>query len=262
MMKKKKLILLLCILCLSKSVVMAADYEVTQGSEYAFAKPTSITQMTVLDSISKEARNKSKDSFLIPPMFASPTSNLLGSGELLTPNLLTDNQLKDYKVEAYTGVGSVNPLQLETGYGITSAFTYLTDDMYYLEGHIGILEIPSIKVLAKVYEGTTTSSMSKGVAHFTDSSVWNGNVCIAGHNRGTNAYFANIHKLNNGDLITLTTKKGTRNYRVMNVEKISVNDTKNLQNTKDNVITLITCVKNQADYYRWCVQGIETGAVR
>lgn len=262
MKQKKKLILLLCILCLSKSEVLAADYEVTPGSEYAFAKPTSVSEVTVSDSIRKEERNKSKDSALIPPMFASFTSNLLGSGELLTPNLLTDNQLKDYPIEAYTGASSINPLQLETGYGYSPTFTYLTDDMYYSQGHIGTLSIPSIKVSVKVYEGTTTASMSKGVAHFTDSSVWNGNVCLAGHNRGTNAYFANIHKLNNGDLITLTTKKGTRNYRVMNVEKISVNDTKNLQNTKDNVITLITCVKNQADYYRWCVQGIETGAVR
>ena len=27
--------------------------------------------------------------------------------------------------------------------------------------------------------------------------------------------------------------------------------------TADNIITLITCVKNQADDYRWCVQGYE-----
>jgi len=87
--------------------------------------------------------------------------------------------------------------------------------------------------------------------------VWNGNVCLAAHNRGTNAYFGKIHELDYGDKITLTTKKGTRTYRVFNVEKISVSDTSNLQGTSDNMITLITCVKNQADYYRWCVQGYE-----
>ena len=63
--------------------------------------------------------------------------------------------------------------------------------------------------------------MTKGVGHFTDTSIWNGNVCLAAHNRGTNSYFGKIHTLSIGDSITLTTKEGTRTYSVTSVEKVS-----------------------------------------
>lgn len=35
--------------------------------------------------------------------------------------------------------------------------------------------------------------------------------------------------------------------------KISVDDTSVLNDSTENIITLVTCVKNQPDY-RWCVQ--------
>ena len=35
--------------------------------------------------------------------------------------------------------------------------------------------------------------------------------------------------------------------------KISVDDTSVLNDSTENIITLVTCVKNQLDY-RWCVQ--------
>ena len=58
-----------------------------------------------------------------------------------------------------------------------------------------------------------------------------------------------------GAVASVTTKLGTRKYEVYSIEKISVDDTSDLQNTSDNIITLITCVKNQSDYYRWCVKA-------
>ncbi len=36
--------------------------------------------------------------------------------------------------------------------------------------------------------------------------------------------------------------------------KISVDDTSVLNDSTENIITLVTCVKNQPDY-RWCVQA-------
>lgn len=46
-----------------------------------------------------------------------------------------------------------------------------------------------------------------------------------------------------------------RKYEVYSVEKIVVDDISSLQNTSDNILTLITCVKNESDKYRWCVQA-------
>ena len=133
-------------------------------------------------------------------------------------------------------------------------FTKVTDSMYYSGGYLGTLKIPTLDLSVRIYEGTTNSILAKGAGHFENTSIWNGNVCVAAHNRGVNAYFSQIHTLEDGDRIQLTTKKGTRTYRVFNVENISVNDTSNLQGTNENIITLITCVRNQANY-RWCVQA-------
>ena len=105
--------------------------------------------------------------------------------------------------------------------------------------------------------GTPTSTaMGKGAGHFEGTSIWNGNVAVAGHNRGVRNDFGKLHTLKSGAVITLTRALGTRNYAVNSVSKISVNDTSGLSPTASNCITLYTCVENQPAY-RWCVRGIE-----
>ena len=287
---KKVLSIGLAACCMMGSTALAADYTVQPPSAGIFGKPTSLTAVLAADKVNQAELDKSKNSSLIPPLFGSPTSNLRGSGEPLTPNLATnymDAQTKIPTVGILTAPNtagvtvSINtPPQTGTapnvitaqGNGIyipgtikndnqyyyeEEAFTNVTNSMYYSGGHLGTLKIPSLNVSVKIYEGTTNFVLAKGAGHFKDTSIWNGNVCLAAHNRGTNAYFGKIHELDYGDKITLTTKKGTRTYKVYNIEKISVSDTSNLQGTSDNIITLITCVKNQADYYRWCVQAEE-----
>ena len=88
------------------------------------------------------------------------------------------------------------------------------------------------------------------------TSIWEGNVAIAGHNRGVNNHFGKIHTLDIGDTIKLTTQLGTRSYEVYSVSKIGVDDTSVLSDSTENIITLVTCVMNQPDY-RWCVQARE-----
>ena len=74
--------------------------------------------------------------------------------------------------------------------------------------------------------------------------------------RGTNCYFGEIHTLDIGGTIKLTTKLGTRTYAVTSVEKISETDNSMLAATSENCITLFTCVRNQSAY-RWCVRAVE-----
>ncbi len=59
--------------------------------------------------------------------------------------------------------------------------------------------------------------LRKGAGHFEDTSIWAGNVCVAAHNRGVNDHFGEIHTLDVGDEITLTTRLGTRTYAVTSV---------------------------------------------
>ena len=274
-------------LMLAGTSVFAANYTVDAPSPGIFGKPTSVTTVYTADNVNKAEFDKSKNSVLIPPIFGSPTSNLRGSGEPLTPNLASvytdaqsagnitaSNEQPTVTVSSNINGNSTIPGNVTTSTGNSiyipgtvknddkyyyeeEAFTKVTNSMYYSGGHLGTLKIPELDLSVKIYEGTANSVLKKGAGHFKDTSIWNGNVCLAAHNRGTNDYFGEIHTLNYGDTIKLTTKKGTRTYKVFNVEKISVNDTSNLQGTSDNIITLITCVKNQADYYRWCVQGYE-----
>ena len=119
-----------------------------------------------------------------------------------------------------------------------------------------MLSIPAIGLSVKVVQGTDNAALAKGAGHFPDTSIWNGNVCLAAHNRGTNSYFGKIHTLDVGDSITLTTKEGARTYSVASVEKVSENDISGTAATSENRITLYTCVKNEPDY-RWCVKGVE-----
>lgn len=135
-------------------------------------------------------------------------------------------------------------------------YTEVTGDMYYSGNYLGRIKIPSLGVNEKVYQGTDSTALAKGAGHFEDTSIWEGNVCIAGHNRGTHGIFGDIHTLKAGDSITFTTKAGTRTYSVTSVSKVKETDTSMLGRTVENRITLLTCVRNQSAY-RWCVQAVE-----
>ena len=123
-------------------------------------------------------------------------------------------------------------------------------------GSLGTLSIPAIDVNVQIFEGTDAATLDKGAGHFGNASVWTGNVCVAGHNRGANCYFGDLHKLKAGDEIIYTTRLGTRTYAVTGVTKVLYTDLSGLAATQDNTITLYTCVRGESDY-RWCVKGVE-----
>lgn len=57
---------------------------------------------------------------------------------------------------------------------------YTFKEEYYNNWYI---EIPKINLIAPISEGTTQETMSKYVGHFENTSVWEGNVGLAAHNR-------------------------------------------------------------------------------
>lgn len=124
--------------------------------------------------------------------------------------------------------------------------------------NIGTLTIPTIFLQkAPIKEGTELSTLAEAIGHFTSTSVLNGNIGLASHNRGSNAnYFANIHKLKKGDVIYFESIYGTRKYSVTTIIEISETDFSYLQETEDNRLTLITCIKNQPEK-RLCVQAVQ-----
>ena len=131
--------------------------------------------------------------------------------------------------------------------------------MAYKNGSIGTVKIPRLGLSVPVWEGETTSSMAKGLGHYSSTSAWLGNVGVAGHNRGAKYNIGSIKNLVAGDIITYTTIYGTRTYEVVMVKTIANNDWSYLQGTADNRITLTTCLENQPTK-RICVQAVEKGS--
>ncbi len=122
---------------------------------------------------------------------------------------------------------------------------------------IGTISIPTFNLTAPVAEGTTKEIMDEYVGHFENTSLWDGNIGLAAHNRGYPVnYFANIKDLQIGDEIIYKVGDKSRTYLVNEITIIEDTDWSYLQETNDNRITLITCVENEPSYRR-CIQGIE-----
>ena len=127
------------------------------------------------------------------------------------------------------------------------------------DGSIGTLVIPSLGICFKAYEGTDSAAMRKGVGHFPNTSAWDGNIGLCGHNRGSSHNIGLIKDLEIGDTIRYETDLGTRTYQVSLVKIIDWTDWSYLNGTSDNRITLITCLSDQPTK-RICVQGIEVSS--
>jgi len=275
----KSLIVAAALTALCIAPAHALEYTIDGADDYLFGQPTSDDTIYEWENPNVD---RSKNTALIPPGFGTPTSYLPGSGEYLTPNLVpgaldgglvnqvgsvsnpnggTSTDATGSYPAPSTSVGSSGFPTVDTSVsgtgGQATVFTEVTSDLYYSNGSLGTLKIPSIGLTVGVYEGTDSAPLLKGAGHFTGTSIWLGNVCVAGHNRGVRNDFGKIHTLKNGDVITLTTALGTRNYAVTSVSKVSVNDTSGLSASADNQITLYTCVEDQPAY-RWCVKGVET----
>jgi sortase A len=268
----RKLTTLISLLCITAALAVPAsalDYTIDAPNSPEYGKATSIEPVVTADGGEMPNVDVSKNAALIPPTFGSPTSYLPGSGERLTPNLAggaptgsvsgSDSSILPPAVSgssSTTGTAVSNtPASTVTVSSSATGYTSVTSDLYYSGGYLATLKIPSLGVNVKVYEGTSSSILAKGAGHFENTSIWNGNVCVAGHNRGVNCYFGEIHNLNVGDTITLTTKLGTRTYAVTSVSKISETDNSMLTSTTENCITLFTCVRNESAY-RWCVRAV------
>lgn len=233
--------LLTTLLCLALMAAMAVpacalEYSFDAPSGPAFAKPTSIQPVVTADKGEMPNLNMSKDTALVPPAFGS-------AGTLIGGTVIHRSSTVIISSAPVTTAPSTN-------------YTEVTPDFYYSGGSLGTLKIPSLGVDVKIFEGTDAAQLAKGAGHFEETSIWNGNCCIAAHNRGVNAYFGQIHTLNAGDKITLTTKLGTRTYEVVSVSKVAETDRSGLTSSTDNKLTLYTCVRDQSAY-RWCVVARE-----
>jgi sortase A len=131
-----------------------------------------------------------------------------------------------------------------------------SDSLRDANGSIGTLSIPRLRVSANVYAGETLENLARGIGHFNMTSAWHGNVGLSAHNRGIANFFGQIHTLREGDEIVYTTNLGTRTYAVFLVRQIHETDFSYLGWTNDNILTLVTCVRDIPEL-RYVVQARE-----
>lgn len=119
------------------------------------------------------------------------------------------------------------------------------------------IKIPVIALEAEIAEGTEKQVMDFFVGHFADTAKKQGNIGLAAHNRGYRVnYFADLKKVKKGDEIEYQFEEFQTQFVVTKNVIISDEDWSYLEDTKDNTITLITCVENEPQYRR-CVQASE-----
>lgn len=268
----KKLMTTVLSLCLAAGMAvpaLAMDEHISAPGCPDYAKATSVEVIYTADGGSEKNADRSKNAALIPPTFGSQSAYAPVAAEYLTPNLAPETMaatgavingaIQPVTIPAPAGGAEVTHIQPASTITVSaSRFTDVTDDLYYSGGYLATLKIPAIGVNVKVYQGTDSTTLARGAGHFEETSIWNGNVAIAGHNRGANCVFGQIHTLDVGDRITYTTKIGTRTYAVTSVSKISETDRSALAASADNILTLYTCVRDQSGY-RWCVTAKQVG---
>jgi sortase A len=255
----KKLITLLLVLTLTAAMTvptLAADYTFSSGADSlgAFGGATSYDEPVAPDPEAANTR-RNKDAALLPPPYgvfggdiptdpSSPYHNNLPESGFVNQN----QDLPPVGNEDYApGSGRVTLLPSTSQ---TAAINTLP--WFYEDGSIGTLYVARTGKTIKVYEGEVLSNLAKGAGHFAATSAWDGNVALAGHNRGSSAYFSFVKDLQPGDTLTYTTRYGVRTYTVFSKTQISELDASSLSWSAENILTLITCVADVPEL-RYCV---------
>ncbi len=126
-------------------------------------------------------------------------------------------------------------------------------------GIVGYLTIEKIGLFDEIVkEGVSLDVINYNIGHFTNTSVFNGNIGLAAHNGGVEgaSFFKELYTLKQGDKIIYETKYNKRTYEVK--EKITIDsyDWSYLKEEDKNVLTLITCITGQRNK-RLCVRAVE-----
>lgn len=112
------------------------------------------------------------------------------------------------------------------------------------------IEIPKISLIANISDGTSQEILDKNVGHFINTSKQQGNVGLA------SKYLKELKLLKEGDEIIYRHNELEKIYEVEKCRIIKNTECEFLEETEENVLTLITYVENQPEYRR-CIQAEE-----
>jgi sortase A len=105
---------------------------------------------------------------------------------------------------------------------------------------LGRIEISSIGVAAMIMEGVDGRTLRHAIGHIPGTPLPGqpGNVALAGHR---DTFFRGLRNIHKDDEINLTTLHGSYRYRVDSTQVVEPKDTEVLDNSVDDILTLVTC---------------------
>ena len=105
---------------------------------------------------------------------------------------------------------------------------------------LGRIEIGSVGLAAMIMEGVEGRTLRHAVGHIPGTPLPGqpGNVALAGHR---DTFFRGLRNIHKDDEITLTTLHGSYRYRVDSTQVVEPQDTGVLNNSADDILTLVTC---------------------
>lgn len=113
----------------------------------------------------------------------------------------------------------------------------------------GYITASSIGLNVPIFLGASFDNMARGCAHLMNTSLPIGgigtNAVLAGHTGYIGRMvFDYIPRLNIGDIVSITTCFGTKDYRVTSKKEIGATETNDLYIVKDkDLLTLLTCAR-------------------
>jgi len=120
------------------------------------------------------------------------------------------------------------------------------------ESYAGVLNIPKIGFSKGFYsKESSLNNVKFNLKILRDSSYPDqdkGNVIIIGHSGNyNNSYFANLYKLNEGDMASINYKGKKYNYKIVNIYTDAKDGTVTIyRNENKSCLTLITCTKDDS----------------
>ena len=124
------------------------------------------------------------------------------------------------------------------------------------KGSTGVLQIPSINVLAQITEGSDPDTLRNyvGVVEGSSRPGQIGNYVLAAHNNIDTEIFRNLNKIENGALVYVYTQSKMYTYKINDMYYVNPTQVEVLDKSKDKKeITLITCNFNASQ--RFIVKG-------
>lgn len=210
---------------------------------------------------------------------------LIGAGVFLYPAISQWNATRQSVLAVKAYIGDVEYLPQEyydemweaaeaynkelSGNAINDPFAMNTDaklpsgyeTILNINGVMGYVEIPKIKVSLPIYHGVSEEVLQKGIGHMEGSALpiggEGGHVLLTGHTGLPNArLFTDLNQLELGDQFNVRVLNKELVYQVDQIKVVTPDDVSNLLTEEEEAyVTLITCTPYGINSHRLLVRG-------